>query len=132
PTMVARPDGSVEAETAALWPDGPQGEPEELGPGRNALFTPQQMRRLDEWTDEAPLINASPGDGDRGGFPDYIERSNEGMVEDWRKVHGQINGQLYNVLYQHQGDMLEAHGFPNGKISVWGSKWFFKDMEDLV
>ena len=53
-------------------------------------------------------------------------------LEDWRKVHGQINGQLYNVLYQHQGDMLEAHGFPNGKISVWGSKWFFKGMEDLV
>ena len=144
PTMVARPDGSVEAETAALWPDGPQGEPEELGPGRNALFTPQQMRRLDEWTDEAPLINASPGDGDRGGFPEtrawwrperwrwhhssWLYR----YLEDWRKVHGQINGQLYNVLYQHQGDMLEAHGFPNGKISVWGSKCFFKDMEDLV
>ena len=77
PTMVARPDGSVEAETAALWPDGPQGEPEELGPGRNALFTPQQMRRLDEWTDEAPLINASPGDGERGGFPDYMVEARE-------------------------------------------------------
>ena len=70
-----------------------------------ALFTPQQMRRLDEWTDEAPLINASPGDGDREGFPDYIERSNEGMVE-------------AREMAMASQDMLEAHGFPNGKISV--------------
>ena len=137
---MARPDGSVEAE--ALWPDGPQGEPEKLGAGRNALFTPQQMRRLDEWTDEAPLINASPEMVTEEDFrttlrgPTRAWRRPERWrwhhsnwlyrdLEDWRKVHGQINGQLYNVLYQHQVDTAS----PMAR-SVWGR--FFKDMEDLV
>ncbi|CAJ1350644.1 unnamed protein product, partial [Effrenium voratum] len=80
PTMVVRPDGVVEAEASAQWPGGPEGEPSALVPLRGALFTPEQMKRLDEWTEEAPLISQGPGGGNQRGFENYLERANEGMI----------------------------------------------------
>ena len=74
-TLVARPDGVVEAGASTQWPGRPQGEPLALEPVSAALFTPEQMKRLDEWTEEAPLIHPNGAGGSREGFETYIERS---------------------------------------------------------
>ena len=81
PALIARPDGLIEAAASTQWPGGPQGEPSSIqpGPAENELFTPEQMRRLDEWTAEAPLIHATGAATGHGGFEGYIQRSNEGM-----------------------------------------------------
>ena len=58
------------------------GEPLPLEPAPAALFTPEQMKRLDEWTEEAPPINSIGAGGSRERFETFIERSNEDLLEE--------------------------------------------------
>ena len=132
PTMVVRPDGVVEVEASTQWPGGPEGEPSALVPSRGALFTPEQMKRLDEWTEEAPLISKGPGGGNQRGFENYLERANEGMIVAREGAQGDQRHELRRTG-DHQGGagVDQGNGRPDGHHGVTGQAQWPDPLKDI-
>ncbi|CAJ1332790.1 unnamed protein product, partial [Effrenium voratum] len=46
----------AKAEVSAMWPGGPDSEPLVMVPAAPGLFTDEQMRKLKDWEEEAPMV----------------------------------------------------------------------------
>ena len=109
--------GWLEAEASTQWPGGP---------------APEQMKRLDEWTEEAPLISKGPGGGNQRGFENYLERANEGMTVAREGAQGDQRHELRRPG-DHQGGAGVDHGNgrPDGHYGGAGQAQWPDPLKDI-
>ena len=68
----------AKAEVSAMWPGGPDSEPLVMVPAAPGLFTDEQMRKLKDWEEEAPMVSR-PATHSGGGFEDFLEKCQNGQ-----------------------------------------------------